>query len=88
MKTLYIYNQMTLNGTVVLSAEPAAFATEELANKTRNAVIEANKDMAPLSCVCSEVKKVEVYESESEVPILAYVPIAAPDITLRTDHLC
>ena len=79
---------MTMNGTVVLRTEPAAFATEELANKARNAVIEANKGMAPLSCVCSEIKKVEVYESESEVPILAYVPIIAPDITLKTGHPC
>lgn len=79
---------MTMNGTVVLRTEPAVFATEELANKTRNAVIEANKDMTPFSCVCSEIKKVEVYESESEVPILAYVPIAAPDITLKTDRPC
>lgn len=79
---------MTMNGTVVLRTEPAAFATEELANKTRNAVIEADKDMAPLSCVCSEVKKVEVYESESEVPILSYVPITAPDISFKVDHPC
>lgn len=88
MKYLYIFSQMTMNGTVVMRTEPAAFATEELANKTRNAVIEANKGMAPFSCVCSEVKKVEVYESESEVPILAYVPTVTPDITLKTDHLC
>ena len=79
---------MTMNGTVVLRTEPAAFATEELANKTRNAVIEANKGMAPFSCACSEVKKVEVYESESEVPILAYVPITAPDISFKVDHPC
>ena len=88
MKYVYIFNQMTMNGTVVLRTEPAAFATEELANKTRNAVIEANKGMAPFSCACSEVKKVEVYESESEVPILAYVPITAPDISFKVDHPC
>ena len=76
---------MMMNGTVTMKTVPALFTDEALAKKTRQAVIKANeKNDGPIaiSCYCSEVEEVKVFESEEEVPILADKQYEPKDIKM------
>lgn len=68
MKTYYTLISRFMNGTVTMHTDVVSFTSKELAEKTKESIIENNKDaMFPVLCNIEETK---VYESENEVPIL------------------
>lgn len=70
MKKVFTFKQAIMNGTVTMQTIVCSFMTKELAEKTRQAVIEANKNIKFPKSYCYEVEETDVYESEDEVPIL------------------
>ena len=73
MIQVYTFDVRIMNGTVTMWSEKGIFASRDLAEKTRNAVIDANcSNEKPdgLVAICSHIEKTVVYESEEEVPIL------------------
>lgn len=69
MKKIYTLRTSLMNGTVTMQNVSSSFSTRELAEKAKVAVDEANKDASPFS-VWSSIEESELYEDESEVPIL------------------
>ena len=71
MKKIFTFNQRLMNGTVTMQSQVAAFTSRELAEKTKQAVIEANFNTdSPFTCNCDDIVETDVYETENEVPIL------------------
>ncbi|MBQ8713068.1 MAG: hypothetical protein IJ551_09675 [Prevotella sp.] len=72
MKKLFTYRMTTYNGIHPVSSESPLFATRELAEQARQAVIEGNRDYSfkGLRLAYSEVEETCLYESKDEVPIL------------------
>lgn len=70
MKKVFTFKQAIMNGTVTMQTIVCSFTSKVLAEKTRQAVIEANKDIDFPKSRCYEVEETDVYESEDEVPIL------------------
>lgn len=66
MKTIYTLNTRLMNGSVTMMVHSDSFTSEELAEKARRAVQEANKGA---NIIC-EISKSILFESEEEVPIL------------------
>lgn len=58
-----------MNGTVTMMVHSESFISEELAEKAREAVQEANKDADVIYVIC-EICTSTLFESEEEVPIL------------------
>lgn len=69
MKKIYTLRTSLMNGTVTMQNVSSSFSTRELAEKAKAAVDEANKEASPFS-VWSSIEESELYEDESEVPIL------------------
>ena len=68
MKTYYTLITQFMNGTVTMHTDIASFTSKELAEKTKDAVVNANKNSDfPAWC---NIEETRVYESEDEVPIL------------------
>ena len=74
MKKIFTFNQRLMNGTVTMQSQVACFTSRELAEKVKQAVLEANnyncEEMHGMYCLCDEIVETDVYESEQEVPIL------------------
>ena len=71
MRKIFTFNQMLMNGTVTMKSQVAAFSSRKLAEKTKQAVIEANFNTdCPFTCYCDDIVETDVYEAEDEVPIL------------------
>lgn len=73
VKKVYILTQSVLNGTVTMNVYCSVFATKELAEKTKEAVIEANentKSQTPSFHVFVDIQESYLYETEEDVPIL------------------
>ena len=70
MKKIFSFTQAIMNGTVTMQTFVCTFASKELAEKTRQAVIDSNKGIDFPKSYCYEVEETIVYESEDEVPIL------------------
>lgn len=70
MKKIFSFTQAIMNGTVTMQTIVCTFASKELAEKTRQAVIDSNKDIDFPKSYCYNVEETIVYESEDEVPIL------------------
>lgn len=66
MKTIWNVEIKLMNGSVTLLTDTKAFSNKELADKTANALKEANKQY---SCII-RVYESELYENENEVPTL------------------
>lgn len=72
MKKIFTFKENIMNGTVTMSSKVVAFASRELAEKTRQAVIAANRDNEPGYKMCpSEITETEVFETEDDVFILS-----------------
>lgn len=70
-KKVYILTQSVLNGTVTMNVYCSVFATKELAEKTRDAVIEANEKNCDKSFqVLVDIQESDLYKTEEDVPIL------------------
>lgn len=69
MKKIYTLTTSLMNGTVTMQHLTSSFATRELAEKAMAAVEEANKNVAPFT-VWNNITESELFETESEVPIL------------------
>ena len=70
-KKVYILTQSVLNGTVTMNVYCSVFTTKELAEKTRDAVIEANEKNGDNSFqVLVGIQESDLYETEEDVPIL------------------
>lgn len=74
MKKIFTFNQRLMNGTVAMQLQVACFSSRELAEKAKQAVLEANGnnlvEMHGMYCYCDDIVETKVYESENEVPIL------------------
>jgi hypothetical protein len=74
MKKIFTFNQRLMNGTVTMQSQVACFTSRELAEKVKQAVLEANyyncEEMNGTYCLCDEIVETDVYESEQAVPIL------------------
>ena len=71
VKKVYILTQSVLNGTVTMNVYCSVFATKELAEKTKEAVIEANENAnSPSFQVLVDIQESDLYEAEEDVPIL------------------
>ena len=74
MKKIFTFNQRLMNGTVTMQSQVACFGSYELAEKTKQAVLNANnsnlEEMHGMYCRCDDIVEMDVYESEKEVPIL------------------
>ena len=73
MIQVYTFDVRIMNGTVTMKSEKGIFASRDLAEKTRNAVIKANEcneQTEGLRVTCSDIETTVVYESEEEVPRL------------------
>ena len=70
MRKIFTFNQHIMNGTVTMQSHVAAFASRELAEKTRQAVIDANAGKRRITCHCDDIVETDIYETEDEVPIL------------------
>ena len=70
MQKIFTFTQSLMNGTVTMSVSVAAFTSRELAERTRQAVIDANKDIEFPRSYCSKIEEKDVYECDGEVPIL------------------
>lgn len=71
VKKVYILTQSVLNGTVTMNVYCSVFATKELAEKTKEAVIEANENAkSPSFHVLVDIQESDLYEAEEDVPIL------------------
>ena len=71
MKKVFIFNQSVMNGTVTIGTGTALFSSRDLAEKTREAVMEVNKEPSgPFAMYCGEIMEAEIFETEEEVPIL------------------
>lgn len=71
VKKVYILTQSVLNGTVTMNVYRSVFATKELAEKAKEAVIESNKSTKITSLqVLVDIQESDLYESEEDVPIL------------------
>lgn len=74
MKKIFTFNQRLMNGTVTIQSQVACFSSRELAEKAKQAVLEANgyniEEMHGMYCCCDEIVETDVYESEEDVPIL------------------
>lgn len=71
VKKVYILMQSVLNGTVTMNVYCSVFATKELAEKTKEAVIEANENTKSSSFqVLVDIQESDLYEAEEDVPIL------------------
>ena len=70
MKKVFIFEQRLMNGTVTMKTAVAIFGNRELAEKTRRAIIEHNRnnDLGGLSCAYCEIEETDVYETIDEVP--------------------
>lgn len=68
MKKLYLVTTTMWNGTVPMGSFSCAVTTNEIAEKAKKAVDEANKSATMDSS--TEVQEITLYESEEEVPIL------------------
>ena len=70
-KKVYILTQSVLNGTVTMNVYCSVFTTKELAEKTRDAVIEANENNRDKSFqVVVDIQESDLYETKEDVPIL------------------
>lgn len=69
MKKIYTLTTSVMNGTVTMQHVAVSFSTRELAEKAKAAVEEANKNVEPFS-VWNTIEESDLYENESEVPIL------------------
>lgn len=81
MKTIFTFEERTMNGTVTAGSSVFCAATRELAEKARQAAIDYNKrhrDPSGLRYWCGEIKETSVFESAAEVPILQM-----PNIRMR-----
>lgn len=71
LKKVYILTQSVMNGTVTINVYCSVFATKELAEKTRDAVIKANEKNGENSFhVLVDIQESDLYEDEEDVPIL------------------
>lgn len=75
MKSIYVLTQRTMNGTVTIGTDVAAFTTPELALKAKEATITAQEksnktNLIPLGVFFDDIKEIPIYETEQEVPIL------------------
>lgn len=71
VKKVYILTQSVMNGTVTMNVYCSVFATKELAEKTKKAVIEANENNNDNSFqVFVDIQESDLYETEEDVPIL------------------
>lgn len=70
MQKIFTFTQSLMNGTVTMKNIVAAFTSRELAERTRQAVIDANKDIEFPRSYCTEITETDVYECDGEVPIL------------------
>ena len=68
MKKIWNVEVRALNGTVTMMSYTHAFIDKELAEKASNTIKEKNKNAS--FNVVTRVYKSELFESESEVPIL------------------
>ena len=63
-----------MNGTVTMQSEVAATTSRELAEKVRAAIIEKNRKdelpQHPFHAILTDIKEVNAYETEEEIPIL------------------
>lgn len=74
MIEIFTFNTSMMNGTVTMQTHTDAFASRELAERTRKAVIEANRKnnaLGGFKVWCSEVTSTKVFETDGEVPILS-----------------
>ena len=69
MKKIWNVEVRALNGTVTMMSYTHAFIDKELAEKAANTVKEKNKNNSAFD-VITRVYESELFESESEVPIL------------------
>ena len=68
MKKIWNVEVRALNGTVTMMSYTHAFIDKELAEKASNTIKEKNKNVS--FNVVTRVYESELFESESEVPIL------------------
>jgi hypothetical protein len=66
MKTLYAVTTQFMNGTVTLGIDTCAVLTEKTAEKIKEAIIKKN----PQHKVIVNITEINLYENESEIPIL------------------
>jgi hypothetical protein len=66
MKTLYTVNARFMNGTVAMMTDTSSYLNEDLAKKVGEKIKEKN----PQYKIIVEVIETELFEDESEVPIL------------------
>ena len=82
MQKIFIYQQSMMNGTVTMSTEIGAFTSRELAEQTREAVRESNKDadLGGFRIYYGEVKEICVYDSIDEIPFFQdhkeFIPVS------------
>ena len=71
MRKIFTFNQLLMNGTITMKSQVAAFSSRELAEKAKQAVIDANAGYeGPSTCFCDDIVETNVWETEDEVPIL------------------
>jgi len=70
MEKVYVYAQSIMNGTVTLETSVAVFASCELAEETRAAILEENSRLCPagLQVRYGDVMEIDVYASKDEIP--------------------
>lgn len=76
MKKIYLLNTYWMNGVYENEIEKTAFTNKALAEKTKAAVDKANVN-SDLKVVC-DMAEIDLFEDESEVPILNAQPEHSP----------